>query len=147
VEFNAPYKRIHKDCFFHNPTRSSVGSLGHVPEVPKDAITSPEYQVWKLRDLGPDIHPRMYEAIGSSEIFVADLTGLRPNVMIELGFALHHQNSKRLLLLFSPILGAEKVPFDTNIFRYEEIAEAQDIPQKLKRHLEAILAESKNGMI
>jgi hypothetical protein len=25
-----------------------------VPEVPKDAITSPEYQVWRLRDLGPD---------------------------------------------------------------------------------------------
>lgn len=54
AEFNAPYKRIQKDWFFHNPTRSSVGSLGHVPEVPKDAITSPEYQVWKLRDLGKD---------------------------------------------------------------------------------------------
>lgn len=53
-EFNAPYKRIQKDWFFHNPTRSSVGSLGHVPEVPKDAITSPEYQVWKLRDLGAE---------------------------------------------------------------------------------------------
>jgi hypothetical protein len=53
-EFNAPYKRIQKDWFFHNPTRSSVGSLGHVPEVPEDAITSPEYQVWKLRDLGPE---------------------------------------------------------------------------------------------
>jgi hypothetical protein len=48
-EFNAPYKRIRKDWFFHNPTRSSVGSLGIVPEVPEDAITSPEYQVWRLR--------------------------------------------------------------------------------------------------
>jgi hypothetical protein len=56
-EFNAPYKHIQKDWFFHNPTRSSVGSLGHVPEVPKDAITSPEYQVWKLRDLGNDSLP------------------------------------------------------------------------------------------
>ena len=51
-EFNAPYKRICKDWFFHNPTRSAVGSLGHVPEVPEDAITSPEYQIWRLRDLG-----------------------------------------------------------------------------------------------
>jgi hypothetical protein len=51
-EFNSPYKRIRKDWFFHNPTRSAVGSLGHVLEVPSDAITSPEYQVWKLRDLG-----------------------------------------------------------------------------------------------
>lgn len=47
-DFNAPYKRIRKDWFFHNPTRSSVGSLGIVPEVPADAVTSPEYQVWKL---------------------------------------------------------------------------------------------------
>jgi type I restriction enzyme S subunit len=48
-DFNAPYKRIRKDCFFHNPTRSSVGSLGIVPEVPEDALTSPEYQVWRIR--------------------------------------------------------------------------------------------------
>lgn len=47
-EFNAPYKKIEKDWFFHNPTRANVGSLGIVPEVPDDAITSPEYQVWRL---------------------------------------------------------------------------------------------------
>jgi hypothetical protein len=41
--FNAPYKRIRKDWFFHNPTRCNVGSLGIVPDVPEDAITSPEY--------------------------------------------------------------------------------------------------------
>ena len=46
--FNAPYKRIEKNWFFHNPTRANVGSLGIVPEVPDDAITSPEYQVWRL---------------------------------------------------------------------------------------------------
>ena len=48
-DFNAPYKRIRKDWFFHNPTRSSVGSLGMVPDVPEDAITSPEYQVWRIK--------------------------------------------------------------------------------------------------
>jgi type I restriction enzyme, S subunit len=47
--FNAPYKRIRKDWFFHNPTRANVGSLGRVPEVPLDAITSPEYQVWRIK--------------------------------------------------------------------------------------------------
>jgi len=53
--FNAPYKRIQKDWFFHNPTRANVGSLGRVPDVPDDAITSPEYQVWRIRDgLLPD---------------------------------------------------------------------------------------------
>ena len=54
AEFNTGYKRIKKDWFFHNPTRSAVGSLGIVPEVPDDAITSPEYQVWRLRDLGEE---------------------------------------------------------------------------------------------
>lgn len=53
-DFNTPYKRIQTDWFFHNPTRSAVGSLGRVLVVPEDAITSPEYQVWKLRDLGAD---------------------------------------------------------------------------------------------
>ncbi len=48
ARFNAAYKRIEKDWFFHKPTRANVGSLGIVPEVPDDAITSPEYQVWKL---------------------------------------------------------------------------------------------------
>jgi len=48
-KFNAPYKRIEKNWFFHNPTRANVGSLGIVPEVPDDAITSPEYQVWRLK--------------------------------------------------------------------------------------------------
>lgn len=48
-DFNAPYKKIEKDWFFHYPTRANVGSLGIVNEVPRDAITSPEYQVWRLK--------------------------------------------------------------------------------------------------
>jgi type I restriction enzyme S subunit len=48
TDFNSTYKRIEKDWFFHNPTRANVGSLGRVPTVPNDAITSPEYQVWRL---------------------------------------------------------------------------------------------------
>jgi hypothetical protein len=47
--FNAPYKRIRRDWFFHNPTRCNVGSLGIVPDVPENAITSPEYQVWRTK--------------------------------------------------------------------------------------------------
>ena len=47
--FKTAYKRIRKDWFFHNPTRCNVGSLGIVPDVPEDAITSPEYQVWRVR--------------------------------------------------------------------------------------------------
>lgn len=89
----------------------------------------------------------MYEAILSSEIFIADLTGLRPNVMIELGYALHHMKTGRLLLLFNSITNAERVPFDTSTFRYEEIAEAADIPGKLRGHLQEILAKAAAGEI
>lgn len=47
--FNASYKRIQHDDFFHNPTRANVGSLGRVwMDVPEDALTSPEYQVWRI---------------------------------------------------------------------------------------------------
>ncbi len=49
-DFNTAYKRIEKNWFFHNPTRANVGSLGIVPEVSEDALTSPEYQVWRLID-------------------------------------------------------------------------------------------------
>ena len=48
-DFNAAYKIIEKGWFFHNPTRANVGSLGIVPEIPSSAITSPEYQVWRLK--------------------------------------------------------------------------------------------------
>ena len=48
--FKAAYKRIRKDWFFHNPTRCNVGSLGIVPDVPENAITSPEYQVWRVKE-------------------------------------------------------------------------------------------------
>jgi hypothetical protein len=94
------------------------------------------------------IHQRMYEAISSSEIFIADLTGLRPNVMIELGYALNHMHKGRLLLLFNPIAGtAEKVPFDTTTFRYEQIGEAADISAAIKKHLIEILESAKAGKI
>jgi hypothetical protein len=107
----------------------------------------------ELIDMGTEeggtylIHPKMYEAIGSSEIFIADLTGLRPNVMIELGYALHHQGTKRLLLIFNPFSDATTVPFDTNSFRYEQIGEAADIPNKIRGHLQEILNAAKEGRI
>jgi hypothetical protein len=96
-----------------------------------------------------EIHHTMYREIRSSDIFIADLTGLRPNVMIELGYALQsHQPQGRMLLMFNPIPApADKVPFDTNTFRYEEIGEAADIPSALKKHLDDILEKARLGEI
>ena len=67
AEFNTAYKRIRQDWFFHNPTRSSVGSLGIVPEVPDDAITSPEYQVWRVRD---GLLPGFVAVLVATEYFI-----------------------------------------------------------------------------
>jgi hypothetical protein len=93
------------------------------------------------------IHPLMYSAIGSSDIFIADLTGHRPNVMIELGYALKQHEKGRLLLYFEPSPGLDNPPFDVSSFRYERIAQAADIPDALQGHIQAILAEAAAGVI
>lgn len=70
VTFNSTYKRIQTDWFFHNPTRSSVGSLGIVPRVPPDAITSPEYQVWRLkRDAHAPLLPEYVDCLIRTPFF------------------------------------------------------------------------------
>lgn len=48
AEFNQPYKRILAGDFVHNPTRANVGSFGRVGDVETDALTSPDYQVWRV---------------------------------------------------------------------------------------------------
>jgi type I restriction enzyme, S subunit len=67
AEFNSNYKRVRQDYFFHNPTRANVGSLGRVPDVPADAITSPEYQVWKPR---PILLPAFTEILIKTSFFL-----------------------------------------------------------------------------
>lgn len=48
------------------------------------------------------IHPKMYEAISSADIILVDLTGVRPNVCVEAGFALQHHEKNRLIFMFQP---------------------------------------------
>ncbi|MGH9901047.1 MAG: hypothetical protein ACRD68_04315, partial [Pyrinomonadaceae bacterium] len=70
-DFNAPYKRVKKDWFFHNPTRSSVGSLGIVPDVPEGALTSPEYQVWRIKETKKDeLMPHYVAALINTPFFI-----------------------------------------------------------------------------
>lgn len=88
------------------------------------------------------IHKEMYEALASSDIIICDLTGQRPNVFVEAGYALNHHEKKRLIFLFEPANENDKVPFDLTTFRYEEISESAEIPNKLQPHIEAILRSS-----
>lgn len=85
------------------------------------------------------IHKDMYEAVASSDIIICDLTGHRPNVFVEAGYALKHHESNRLIFLFEPESNTDKVPFDLSPFKYEEISQAAEIPKKLTPAILAIL--------
>jgi hypothetical protein len=85
------------------------------------------------------IHPKMYEAISSADIILVDLTGVRPNVCVEAGFALQHHEKNRLIFMFQPTRKYKDIPFDLNTFRYERVKDTGEIPDKIKPHIEAIL--------
>lgn len=97
------------------------------------------------------IHPKMYEAIANNDIILIDLSGVRPNVCVEAGYALERHKSNRLLFLFQPTEQTpnnpkfDQPPFDLTAFRYESISEAAEIPGKLIPHLRTIWQEAMNG--
>ncbi len=110
-------------------------------------------QKLELKDLGSEtepvqlIHPSMYEAIKSADIIIADLSGLRPNVFAEAGFALQHLNKGRLVFLFHPHAKYPKVPFDLASYTRVEISDAGEIPGKLVPVLKGILEKAARGEI
>jgi len=102
----------------------------------------------ELIDMGTEeggtfpIHSRMYDAIASSDIIICDLTGHRPNVFVEAGYALNHHESNRLVFLFEPNGDNDQVPFDLNTFRYIPLTQAAEIPEKLGPEIISILRSS-----
>lgn len=138
------------------------------PDAPNDAHNKANLRLQQLRqtlsnlqqqrgiqleliDMGTEeggtfpIHNRMYEAISSSDIIICDLTGHRPNVYVEAGYALKHHESNRLIFLFEPNDDEDQVPFDLNTFKYVQISQAAEIPNKLAPEIEAIIAASGAG--
>ena len=110
----------------------------------------------KLIDLGTqdgatyDIRSAMYKEITASDIFIADLTGCRHNVMVEVGYALNsnklnfdqlNPEKGRILFYFAPTSDHPNPPFDLNGFRYEQINDSAEIDSKVKPLLESILSE------
>lgn len=88
------------------------------------------------------IHKRMYEAIASSEIIICDLTGHRPNVFVEAGYALKSHESNRLIFLFEPASNGDNPPFDLSPYKYVPISQAAEIPNKVGAEIVAILREA-----
>ena len=85
------------------------------------------------------IHEQMYAALQANDIIMVDLTGCRPNVCVEAGYALRHHEKNRLLFIFQPNTQFRSVPFDLSTFRYEKIREAAEIPDLIKPHIREIV--------
>ena len=105
----------------------------------------------KLEDMGTrkggtfPIHPKMYEAISSADIILIDLSGVRPNVCVEAGYALKHHEKNRLIFIFQPTKNAKKVPFDLDTFRYFPFEDTAEIPEKIKPQIAEILRSAAVG--
>lgn len=106
-----------------------------------------------LTDLGTcvtgtfDIRKRMYEQIRECDIFIADVSGARHNVMIEIGYALKHVDTGRMIFYFQKSDKCPSVPFDVSHLAYDEIADSAQIKIKTKARIETILEQARNGEI
>lgn len=98
------------------------------------------------------IHEEMYEALSRNDIILVDLSGVRPNVCIEAGYALKHLERGRMVLMFQPSDATpnnpkkwDAPPFDLSTYRYEKIDDTGEIPGRLKPHLKAIYQKAVLG--
>lgn len=109
--------------------------------------------MYQLIDMGTkdagtfDIRNEMYESIKDCDIFIADLTGTRHNVMIEVGYALKHVGTKRMIFYFQKSKESDSVPFDVSHLQYDTITDSRDIKEKTRRRIVRILQQARNGEI
>ena len=81
------------------------------------------------------------------DIFIADLTGARHNVMIEVGYALKYVGTGRMLFYFQAGEHCKAVPFDVSHLNYVPIVDSGDIGATVKERIQTILTQAKNGEI
>lgn len=107
----------------------------------------------ELTDLGTretgtfDIRDVMYHDIRECDIFIADLSGARHNVMIEVGYALKHVKTARMLFYFQASDNCNSVPFDVSHLNYVQIVDSAEIKSSVKVRIENILEHARNGEI
>jgi len=92
-----------------------------------------------------DIRTVMYEELSKCDIFIADLTGSRHNVMVEVGYALKHVDTGCMVFYFQPKDDGDRVPFDLNGFAYDQINDSRELKTKTKLRLQTILDKAKAG--
>ena len=113
--FKAAQSRIPKRVFLARwyPPQNATNDAHHRAELRLQQLRQTLVNIQEkhsigleLIDLGTEpggsfpIHSKMYEAIASSDIILCDLTGHRPNVYVEAGYALKHHESHRLIFSF-----------------------------------------------
>ena len=104
----------------------------------------------ELTDLGTrtdgafDIREVMYR---DCDIFIADLTGARHNVMVEVGYALQHVGTGRMVFYFQDSPNCTAVPFDVSHLSYDKIVDSAEIKIKTKARIKTILEKARNGEI
>ena len=114
-------------------------------------VTEDEGVALELVDMGTQtgstfpIHAKMYEAIASADIILVDLSGVRPNVCVEAGYALNQHEANRLIFMFQPNAAHAVVPFDLRTFRYESFSDTGEIAGKITPHLVSILRAAREG--
>lgn len=107
----------------------------------------------ELTDLGTrtdgafDIREVMYRDIRDCDIFIADLTGARHNVMVEVGYALQHVGTGRMVFYFQDSPNCTAVPFDVSHLSYDKIVDSAEIKIKTKARIKTILEKARNGEI
>ena len=107
----------------------------------------------ELTDLGTretgtfDIREVMYHDIRECDIFIADLSGARHNVMVEVGYALRHVDTGRMIFYFQKTDKCNQVPFDVSHFQYAEIGDSRDIKTKTKNRIITILNQASDAII
>lgn len=90
------------------------------------------------------IRSEMYDALARNDIILVDLSGVRPNVCVEAGYALQHHERQRLLFIFQTNEACNGTPaytsppFDLSDFRYEAIEDSGQLLEILPRHLREI---------
>ena len=89
---------------------------------------------WKdLESAGRPIIGRICEEIDKSDLIIADITNLNPNVLYEVGYALAKR--KRIWIIFNPRVSGAKLLFEnfqlfTTIY-YADYSNSQDIVEKI----------------
>ena len=94
-----------------------------------------------------DIPQVMYNSIEECDIFIADLSGARHNVMVEVGYALKHVSEGHMVFYFQETKDIKCVPFDLGHLSYIPVNDSADIRTTVKENIKTILEQVKSGIL